>query len=400
MNQITGDQSLLKRINRMALVGLVKAQPGVSRADLAKHTGLTKSTVSILVKGLIHEGWLCERAVPAAGGVGRRPTPLSIDPDRLALLGAEIGVDYLNVVGCNLQGDLLWSRMVPYRHAAVGESLERLAGMVARAHQRLANQGRTPLGLGVGLPGLVDATNGVLRFAPNIGWRDIPVREQMAVALARAGCGDMNVDVLNEANAAALSEYIFGSENHTAPLVYISIGVGLGAGIVLGDRLYVGNDGLAGEVGHTVLQLDGPPCLCGRRGCAETYISQRAVSRAITGETGEILSIKELVDRVVRHDPAAVKAAEQAGQYLGLLMQNLSNTINPAVMVLGGPLCQLGSIFVDAALASMKRQAGTADYHRTTVRLCRFGINACAVGAAGGVLIHYLHPLAQSTRDV
>src|SRR5512141_193281 len=108
---MTGDQSLLKRINRMALVRLVKAEPGLSRVDLAKKTGLTKTTVGMLVQELIDEGWL-RQGEPAIGqNVGRRPMPLTLDPTRIGLLGAEIGVDYLNVIASTLQGEVFFSRM-------------------------------------------------------------------------------------------------------------------------------------------------------------------------------------------------------------------------------------------------------------------------------------------------
>src|SRR5512142_823163 len=137
---MTGDQSLLKRINRMALVRLVKAQPGLSRVDLAKRTGLTKTTVGMLVQELIDEGWLRQNAPSEAQGVGRRPLPITLDPSRLGLLGAEIGVDYLNVVACNLEGELLFSRRVAYRHREVGRSVKSLAALVARAHAVLLEQ--------------------------------------------------------------------------------------------------------------------------------------------------------------------------------------------------------------------------------------------------------------------
>lgn len=398
-HQITADQSLLKRINRMALLRLVKAQPGLSRADLAKCTGLTKSTVSVLVQGLIHEGWLQERATAASRGLGRRPTPLALDPRRLGFLGAEVGVDYLNVVACNLLGEILFSHLLPYQHREVEQSVQSLCELIAGAHASLLSQHCRPLGVGVGVPGMIDSRDGRLRFAPNIGWYDVAIEKLLRAALDKGGCRDLPLSVLNDANAGALSEYVFGAEQHSAPLVYLSMGIGLGAGIVLGDRLYLGNDGLAGEVGHTILQQDGERCACGRRGCAETLISQRAVSRFITGQDSPILSIGELVARISRNDEATLRASIKAGQYLGLLLHNLGNTINPAHFVLGGPLVQLGPALVQTARETMKSCGGRYDFHRVTVRQCRFGINACAVGTAGNVLHQLLHPIEHPTND-
>jgi predicted NBD/HSP70 family sugar kinase/DNA-binding XRE family transcriptional regulator len=394
--QIAGNQSLLKRINRMALVRLVKAEPGLSRVELAKRTGLTKTTVGQLVQELIQEGWLCQIAPSPGQGAGRRPLPLVLDPSRVGLLGAELGVDYLNVVGCNLQGAILFSRMVNYQHRDVARTVRSLSELVAEAHSALAAQKRRTLGLGVGLPGTVDLLGESLRFAPNIGWRDLPIRKLIETGLRKAGCGGLRASVLNEANAAVLSEYVFGAEHQSGPLVYLSMGIGLGAGIVLRDRLYLGQDGLAGEVGHNILEKGGPQCSCGRRGCAETFISQRAISELATGRENPILSIDELVARVEAKDHGTVRAVARAGEYLGVLIENLGNTLNPGAIVLGGPLCRLGEAFVRPAFRAMHENAGRYQEQTASIRTCRFGVNACAVGAAGSVFQGFLQSLSAS----
>jgi predicted NBD/HSP70 family sugar kinase len=387
---MTGNQSLLKRINRTALVRLIKAEPGLSRVELAHRTGLTKATVGLLVQELIAEGWLCQSEPSAGRGVGRRPVPLALDGRRGGLLGAEVGVDYLNAVACGLQGELLWSRRLPYRAGDVERTVRRLGGLLGRAHAALRREGRRALGLGVGVPGAVDVRDGTLRFAPNLGWHDVDLGPRLREALRAEGCGPLPVQLLNEANAAALSEYVFGEAPPAGPLVYLSMGIGLGAGVVLRDRLYLGHDGLAGEVGHTILQRHGPPCACGRRGCAEAFVSQRAVSRSVTGRDHPILAIEELARRVARREPAAVRGATQAGEYLGILLQNVGNSFDPAVVVLGGPLCQLGDVFVKRALRSLTANAGRYDRRRPTVQLCRFGVDACAIGAAASVFQDFL----------
>lgn len=388
---MTGDQSLLKRINRMALVRLVKDEPGLSRVDLSNRTGLTKTTVGMLVQELIDEGWFHQSAPAEGQGVGRRPLPLQLDRERIGLLGAEIGVDYINVVSCNLHGDVLQATCIPYKHKDVGRTLKALAAMVARAHADLAVNGRRVLGFGLGVPGTIDLREGVLRFAPNLGWHGVRIEQQLLARLAEAGCSGLPLVVLNDAKAAALSEYVFGVEPHSGPLIYLAMGIGLGGGIVLSDRLYLGHDGIAGEVGHTVLERGGPRCSCGRRGCAESFVSQRAVSREITGKDEPVLAIETIRQRLVLGDKAALRAARRSGQYLGLLLQNLANSFNPAVIILGGPLVQLGDPLVKTALESMEENAGRYDFHRHSVRVCRFGIDACALGAAGGVFQRFLH---------
>ena len=169
------------------------------------------------------------------------------------------------------------------------------------------------------------------------------------------------------------------------------MGIGLGGGIVVSDSLYLGHDGIAGEVGHTILQRSGPRCACGRQGCAETFVSQRAVSRELTGKDNPVLAIDAIRQALTAGDKATLRAVRKAGDYLGVLLQNVTNTYNPAVIVLGGPLVELGEPFLEAARRSMAAHAGRHDFHRHSVRVCRFGIDACALGAAAGVFQRVLY---------
>ena len=380
---MAGDQSALKRLNRMAIVRHVKARPGVSRGDLAELTGLAESTVSVLVKELLHEGWL--RATDsAAGAVGRRPKLLSLDPDHFAVLGAEMGVDYLNVVACGLGGELLFSRLIDYEHGEVERSARDLAALILEARAAMVARRRRLLGVGVGVPGML-TSDGLLRVAPAIGWVDVSIGGLITAALQAARCADLPVSVLNDANAAALSEYVFGASPATGSLVFLVLGHGVGAGILLQGRLHLGHDGLAGEVGHTIVRPGGLPCACGRRGCADTLLSQRAVSRLATGTDGHLLHIPELVERLARLEEPLTQGTREAGQLLGFLVHNLVVSLNPEVVILGGPMSRL-DVLVEAALSQLSRLSGQHPYHRASVRVCPLGMNATAVGAAGGVL--------------
>jgi predicted NBD/HSP70 family sugar kinase len=387
---MTGDQSLLKRINRMAIVRYVKSRPGLVRGDLAEITGLAGSTISVLVNELIAEGWLLSHGSPERKGAGRRPKRLTLDRARLGVLGAELGVDYIAAVACNLQGEILFSRMTNYRHRRVSRSVRDASQLVLEARDRLLAQGRRPLGVGVGLPGMV-GTDDVLRFAPNIGWRDVAIGALMTDALRGCGCGELKV--LNDADAGALGEYHFGAAQAASSVVFVSVGFGVGAGIVLDDRLHRGHEGLSGEVGHSILAPGGLPCPCGRRGCAETLLSQKAVSRRVTGREDPILPFGELFGRLARGDAAVARAAKEAGGHLGLVVHNLVIALNPAVVVLGGPLSRLEAL-VEASLATLHRLEGDSPYHHTEVRVSRFGPYAGSVGGAASVLHRLLHPLA------
>ena len=394
---ITGDQQLLKQINRMALVRQICAKPALSRADLADTLGLTKSTVSLLVRELMDEGWLTEHELVTTGSLGRRPTPLHINPQRLVLLGAEVGVGNTRVVATSLTGQVLASIVVDYA-GAVDPQLCLQA--VAKAFSKIAKlepiSDREICGLGVGLPGGVDEAQGVLHFAPNLGWRNVNVAGQLRKYLKGTRLENTPLFIQNEADAAALAEFEFTDQVSTDPLVYVSIGYGVGAGVVVNDRLLTGYRGFAGEIGHTILQANGPACSCGRLGCAEAFIGLKALLReAGCGPNAkQMLTLVELRTRVKAREPAAVQSAEKAGRYLGVLLQNLWVAFDPMRIVLGGAALELGDAFLQPALQTLGGYASAAQLTPPVVTISRFGENAVAVGAAALVRYRITRPFA------
>jgi predicted NBD/HSP70 family sugar kinase len=191
----------------------------------------------------------------------------------------------------------------------------------------------------------------------------------IADAFTAAGVPATQVHLQNDADAAALSEYEFGAGAGAGedPLIYINCDVGVGAGIVLNDRLFTGSAGTAGEIGHTILQVDGPLCSCGRRGCAETFIGSRVLNK----KTG----------------------LDKAGQYLGILIQNLDAMFNPRVLVLGGQSCVDNPRLVADARDTLQNYARGAGLPAPEVRAARYGLQAAAVGAAALVLHRFLRPM-------
>ena len=379
--EAAGSQQLLKVINRMALVRHLCANPGLSRADLAGAVGLTKSTVSMLVRELILEGWLAEREVVATGDLGRRPTPLFIDPGKLLLLGAEVGIESVRVVATSLTGEVQAWTVANYSASRTAKAcIASLATALLKLRRQL-DASQQILGIGVGLPGGVNEARGVLHFAPNLGWRDIPFGALLGEKLQDTSLAGVPLFIQNEADVAALGEMEFNPAPGTDPLLYVSINQGLGAGVIVGDRLLTGSRGFAGEVGHMVLQLNGPRCSCGRRGCAEALIATRAMLGG--SEDGTALrSLSEVRAHLVDEDAETLKAVTSAGRYLGVLLQNLATAYDPACIVLGGSVVELGEPFLKPALDTLLDYATSASLPPPSVRTSMFGANAVAVGAA------------------
>ena len=371
----TGDQQLLKRINRSVLLRLVRGQPGLSRARLAQNSGLTKSTVSVLVRELLDEGWLSEASAPvAAGGLGRPSTPLRINDQARVLMGVEIGVQQLRVVSVSLTGQVQDTVQVPLQDKDVQVVCRQTTTLVQQAWRTLADRSLVLSGVGICLPGAIDEVAGLVRFAPNLGWRDIPFFAMLRQALCSAGVPASSLHLHNDADAAALGEYEFadGDGAGSQALIFVSCDVGVGAGIVLNDHLFTGARGMAGEIGHSIMEVGGALCSCGRRGCAETFIGARAL-RAPDG-------------------------AQRAGQALGVLIQNLDVMFNPHVVVLGGQSCSDHPTLLATASKTAAHFAESAGVTAPVVRAARYGILAAAVGAAAVAWHHQLRPVQQRVQ--
>jgi predicted NBD/HSP70 family sugar kinase/DNA-binding XRE family transcriptional regulator len=364
----TGDQQLLKRINRSVLLRLMRSESGLSRADLARKSGLTKSTVSTLVRELIAERWMVEAHAPViVEGMGRPSTPLQLDAATRVLMGVEIAVECLRVVSVSLTGEVVAQAQVPLLSNLPDRVCQQTAQLVFEQCQQLAVKKLLLSGVGVCLPGAINEEGGIVRFAPNLAWREVPFLSMISAAFANIGVSAVPIHLQNDADAAALSEYEFSTSEGEDPLIFVSCDVGVGAGIVLNDRLFVGAIGMAGEIGHTILQIDGPICSCGRLGCAETFIGSRALK--------------------------AAKNTDLAGKYLGVLIQNLDVMFNPRAIVLGGKSCVNNPEMIETAIAVLSNYSKVAGMPLTAVRPAKYGMLAAAVGSAALVWHRFLRPM-------
>jgi predicted NBD/HSP70 family sugar kinase len=396
---ITGDQRFVKSINRNVLLRLLLDEPGQSRAALAERSGLTKSTVSLLTKELLDEGWLDEDGAAVTGSLGRRPTPLRIAGRGLALIGAELGTDSIRVVASSLHGEVLQSMAVPLRDRAPDVACHQLVELVAAEAARVTQSGARLLGIGVGLPGAVDTTQGIIQFAPNLGWHGVEVGQRLARELVAGGLAQVPLYCHNEADLAAIGEATFGSRPIDDPLVYVSCAVGVGAGIVLKGELFTGATGAAGEIGHTILHVDGLACTCGRRGCVEAYVGLRAVAHAAgLLKHGEVDRAGLAAELAKPRAQRARKAFAAAGDALGVLLQNAWTTFNPKAIVLGGEAVTLGGAhFLDAAVARLAQFGRDAGLTPPEVRVAKYGDLAIAVGGAAFALNALLRPVGHDT---
>ncbi|ARI51326.1 transcriptional regulator [Streptomyces sp. S8] len=310
-----------------------------TRAGVSARVGLTRAAVSSLVEQLMESGFLTESGKTFSGQAGRPGTALKVARTGPAGLGVEINIDYVSVCVVDLAGTgrVRQTEHLDNRGAPAGEVLARAARIAARTLDSAREQELRPVGATLALPGLV--SGGSVRQAPNLGWNEVPAQDLFAEALTalRPGHPVLPVASENEANLAALAELWFGGLGDLRSFLYLTGEIGVGGALVLGGELLRGAHGFAGEIGHVVVDPDGPECRCGSRGCLEQYAGQTALLRAagIDGSGGGA-GVVELERRARAGDGPAAAALTEAGRMLGRVVSGAVNLVDPDAVVLGG----------------------------------------------------------------
>ena len=360
----------MRRHNRALVLRTVAAEEPVSRARVAARTGLTRGTVSSLVEELLAAGLLAELAA-ARGATGRPASPLQLNRSGPAGLGVEIGVDAVGACVVDLTGTVRAERVAASGHrnrpAAAGlEAGGRAGGRGGRAGRAADRRGRA---------GACPASSpaACCERAPNLPlWRDVDVDARAAAVLAPV-TGDAPVCVGNEADLAALAEHRAGVAGDD--FLYVSGGIGVGAGIVLGGRLFHGSGGRAGELGHVVVDPAGPRCTCGGRGCLEREAGLETLCRA-----AGVGDLDALAAAAARREPAADAALRAGGHALGVALAGAVNLLDVPTVVLGGGYPRLGAVLRDAVADELARRVVWRT--RVAVRVSALGAAAALRGAA------------------
>lgn len=351
---VAADHVSLRRNNLSVVLRHVRDLGPRSRARIAEETGLNKATVSSLVAELVERGLLREGSADSSRALGRPGQLVELDGTGVCGVGAEINVDYLAVVALDLTGTAVHEKRVPVDVAKLGPttSLDQLAGLISEAVEAVETRGGQVAGVTLAVPGLVQGETGELKLAPNLGWGELSVAEEMR---ARLGVPAYPLHVDNEANLATLAAYaelrdkaLYDEALHD--LVLLTGAVGVGGGVVTGGHLLRGDDGYAGEVGHMPVAPTGQACGCGRTGCWETVVGLTALLRQATDPDDPVrdpsLDVEQrlaaIVGRAEAGDDRTLAALQDVGTWLGVGAAILVNILNPAVLVLGGYFAVLG----------------------------------------------------------
>ena len=326
----SGSGALIRDLNRAAILSLIGQRGPIARVEIARELALSPATVTVLTRDLVQEGLV--REVAAAPSRGGRPAVLlGLVGQAAHALGAKIAADHLAVMRVNLDGEPLSVAERPF-DATTPDALERLGGALAAIVAE--GDGRAPrlLGIGLGVPGIVDLPSGGVVESPVLGWHALPLRSWLQERLG------LPVLVDNDVNTLAVAERLYGRGRAVEHFVTVTIGRGVGLGIVVGGELYRGARGGAGEFGHVRVVDDGPLCQCGNRGCLETLVSDEALLREArsAGVVGARDGIDQLRGRADAGDPGAAAIYARAGTTLGRAVAGLVNVLSPQLVLLSG----------------------------------------------------------------
>ena len=300
----------------------------ISRAEVARLTGLTRTTVSDVVATLLEDGVVREVGRGPSSG-GKAPILLQVDDDARLVVGLDLGEEQFAGSLVNLRGEIRRSVELPVD----GRDGDAALGLVFELLDRLLDGSTAPLlGIGIGTPGLVDSRTGTIRRAVNLDWRDLPLGSIVAERHA------VPVNVANDSQAAALAEYTYAGGDRVPNLIAIRVGRGVGAGLILRGALFQGDGSGAGEIGHVVVDPTGEACRCGRTGCLETIAGMRAIEARAATITGHATDLAAIRKALAAGEAWALEIADAAGAALGRSIAGLVGALDVQRIVLLGPV--------------------------------------------------------------
>ena len=388
----SGSLSSLREFNRLRIVDFLRTNGIASRAELARRTGLSRSTISTLVADLQRRGLVVERAGQFAGEgqPGRPAALLELDPKAAAAVGVDFDHDKIRVAVSDLSRSVLAEETAAHDvdHDAQG-ALDLAARLIAETLEETGLDRDRRLGVGVALAGPIDHDKGALHPSDVLpGWAGVDAASELEQRL------DTPAYVDNDANLGALAEVTLGAGRNARFAAYVSISSGIGAGIVVDGRPYHGHRGTAGEIGHVVVDPQGPICRCGNRGCLETLASGPALLKLVQDSRDGELSVREMIELARDGDAGCRRAIADAGQVVGRVVAGLVNLFSPEMVVVGGDLGEAGDLLLDPLREAVRRDALPAAADGLKVVAGELGERANLLGALALVLMQSEHEVA------
>lgn len=389
----SADARLMGELNRAIVLNIIRQEGSISRAEIAHRTKLSRSAVSNIINSLLRDG-LVQHSEKGESNGGRRPIMLNFNYSAGYVLGVDVGANHLLAVITDLEGNILAEN---YRNFDISAGPEKGLSLITdHIHEVLATH-HVPrnrlLGIGLGVPGPLDYTTGTV-IAPPImpGWDRFPLRQLLSQEFG------LPVLVENDANLGAVAEKWRGAGLGYQNLAFVKMGTGIGCGLILDSKIYRGQRGSAGEIGHVTITRDGPPCKCGSYGCLESMAAAPAISNRarLAIEAGRKTSLadygdspptpQQIAEAAGQGDKLALELIEDAGRYIGIALATLINLFNPGIIVLGGGVTAIGEPLMNPIRETARNRSLLVSYEETEIVISKLGREAVALGAVMLVL--------------
>jgi len=368
----------------------------LSRSELVARTGLNRSTVGALVSDLVITGIVEE--VPGSGGsVGRPSLVVRTRESSAFVIAFDLRVDRIVGAAISIGGRVIAQVERPKSDGpfAVAKATEVLIDCTSELFEHVPN-GSAWVGVGIAIPGVIDAEIGLVRKAPNLGWLDVNFEEHVTRELNAVFGATPRVILGNDANLGAIAEFVRGAGRNASSVVYLSGDVGVGGGVALEGRVLSGASGYAGEIGHMVVNPGGHACNCGNTGCWETEVGRDAILRS----SGDFSGISNIIEAVISGDAQAIQGLRGVGRWIGIGLSNLVNTFDPGVIVLGGHLADVYPFVRDEVIQEITKSRPLFET-RALITLPSFDIGSTLVGASEIAFAALLNdPLTEMDRSL
>lgn len=380
--------------NRSVILQLLRLRGTTSRKELAELTGLNPSTVTYIMKDLLEQGWVREiRPYTNYKTIG-----VQLNPDSHYVIGIQLARRHIICGLFNLEGKVLASERIEMTAPTQVDAVIAIMKDLIRKLMDNREIRERVRAIGIAAPGPINLRKGSITFISHfLGWRDIPIKEILE--------NEFKIETIveHDAHAAALAEKWLGIGQEAQNLIYVSAGrEGVGAGLIFNQEIYHGSLGIAGEFGHTSIDLNGPPCECGNIGCLELYCTGEVLARKIQGaiDGGAQSSyftkessflFKDVVAAVKSGDPLTIGLVREMGRYLGAAIVNLINTLNPDMVILGDRLTEFGSIWLEIIRSAVYPRLLPEIANHVKIELTSFEGDAFLIGTGAIAIEHILN---------
>lgn len=377
------DPHAMRQSNRLLILNCVREHEPLPRAEVARLTGLSRTTVGHIIDALIAEGFLRDgNSQRARASAGRRVIPVYFNATAAYVLGVSVGRSHLTLVLSDLSAGVVGRVDTAFD---ITSGPDRCLPIIVQTIRNFVASHQIAwtdvIGIGVGLPGTMDTQlEGLISERGLPGWKGVNLRERLSAELSTP------IYLDNNANLGALGEMRYGSGQGVTNLLYVKLGTRIGSGVVINGQLYRGSSGSAGEIGHMTVDPDGPRCDCGSSGCLKTFAGSPAILAQARQKRREIASFDDLVGAARAGDTACLDVLARAGEVIGIALASLVNFFNPALIVLDGSTMRAGELILNPVRESMARRSLPAPFAHIEIVPSALGGTAIARGGVATVL--------------